>query len=73
MLGFAIAAFTPYNILLNYIYVLNGYLGSIFLITMIVRLIMFQFSGAPKFQGATVGVGKDVELSSIDGEEEKGK
>ena len=40
--GLLIAMFTPYNILINYIYVLNGYLGSAFLIIMIVRLVMIK-------------------------------
>lgn len=73
VIGFAIAAFTPYNILLNYVYVLNGYLGSIFLIIMIVRLIMFRFSGPPKFKGATVPANENVELESMDwhGDENK--
>lgn len=66
VIGFAIAAFTPYNILLNYIYVLNGYLGSIFLIIMIVRLIIFKFNGPPKFRGETVPPNSDVELESVD-------
>lgn len=66
VIGFAIAAFTPYNILLNYIYVLNGYLGSLFLIIMIVRLIIFKFTGPPKFSGETLPPDADVELESID-------
>lgn len=66
LIGFAIAAFTPYNILLNYIYVLNGYLGSCFLVIMIVRLILFKFNGPPKFRGATLPPDADVELESVD-------
>lgn len=65
VVGFAIAAFTPYNILLNYIYVLNGYLGSAFLIIMIVRLIMFRISGPPAYNGPTMDNG-DEELKKTD-------
>lgn len=38
--GIIAALYIPFNILMNYIYVINGYLGFIVLIIMVVRIIM---------------------------------
>ena len=43
--GLFVAMYTPYNVLMNYIYVLNGYLGAILVVIMIVRLIMMKMRG----------------------------
>lgn len=38
--GFVIAMYVPFNLLMNYIYVINGYLGFIVLLVMIVKMVM---------------------------------
>lgn len=39
LIGFVIALYVPFNILMNYIYVINGYLGFIILAIMVVRMV----------------------------------
>lgn len=45
-LGLVIALAVPFNILMNYIYVINGYLGFILLLVMVVRLILMKKQAA---------------------------
>ncbi|NCB52723.1 MAG: hypothetical protein EOM54_12740 [Clostridia bacterium] len=40
LIGFVVALFIPFNILMNYIYVINGYLGFVVLAVMVVRMII---------------------------------
>lgn len=40
VIGVLIALFIPFNVLMNYIYVINGYLGFIVLAIMIIKMIM---------------------------------
>ncbi len=42
VIGLIVAMFLPYNKLMNYIYVINGYLGAVLLAIMIVRMIMMR-------------------------------
>lgn len=70
VIGFAVAMFTPYNILINYIYVLNGYLGFLFLLIMMVRLVMFRISGPPAYNGPQVE-NADGSLDNMDWRGEK--
>lgn len=71
IVGFAVAMFTPYNILINYIYVLNGYLGFFFLIIMVVRLVMFKISGPPAYNGPKSDDNADGSLDNMDWRGEK--
>ena len=50
--GLFVAMYTPYNVLMNYIYVLNGYLGAVLVVIMIVRLVMIRMKGEPAPQAA---------------------
>lgn len=43
VIGLLIALYIPFNILMNYIYVINGYLGFIVLIGMLIRLSMIIY------------------------------
>ncbi len=38
LLGFVVALYVPFNILMNYIYTINGYLGFVLLLVMCVRM-----------------------------------
>jgi uncharacterized membrane protein YkvI len=40
LIGVVIALFVPFNVLMNYIYVINGYLGFVVLSIMVVRMII---------------------------------
>ncbi len=42
LIGLGVALFVPYNILMNYIYVINGYLGAIMFAIMVVRMILMR-------------------------------
>lgn len=43
VIGLVIALYIPFNVLMNYIYVINGYLGFIVLIGMIIRMTMIIY------------------------------
>lgn len=40
IIGFVIALYVPFNLLMNYIYVINGYLGFVVLLVMVVKMAM---------------------------------
>lgn len=42
VIGLIIALYVPFNILMNYIYVINGYLGFVVLAVMVVRMVIMR-------------------------------
>lgn len=45
--GLIIALYVPYSILMNYIYVINGYLGAIMFAIMVIRMVMMRMKVSP--------------------------
>ena len=48
LIGFVVALTIPFNILLNYIYVINGYGGFLLLILMFIKNVRLRFAAAKK-------------------------
>ena len=47
-IGVIIALYIPFNILMNYIYVINGYLGFVVLAIMVIRMIVMRYKRTTK-------------------------
>jgi uncharacterized membrane protein YkvI len=43
LVGLIVALYVPFNILLNYVYVINGYAGAVLFVWMLIKLIMMRF------------------------------
>lgn len=42
IVGLIVALYVPFNVLLNYVYVINGYAGAVLFLWMVIRLIMMR-------------------------------
>ena len=51
-IGLIVALYTPYNILMNYIYVINGYLGAALLLIMVIRMVIMRVNEKKQLAGA---------------------
>jgi len=56
ILGVVIALYIPFNILMNYIYVINGYLGFVVLAIMIVRMVLMRLKKKNNTDSKNIGI-----------------